>query len=105
MPVPILLKQLDNFRKVYGPADQSSRFLEADLILQNSRAIVENSATREVFTNAVSKSSKLRIMVERFIICFMFIFLIMHYIILDNILRVVGFYADHRGPRTIADPA
>ena len=89
MPVPILLKQLDNFRKVYGPADQSSRFLEADLILQNSRAIVENSATREVFINAVSKSSKLTIMVERFIICFIFAFLIMHYIILDNMLPLI----------------
>ena len=89
MPVPILLKQLDNFRKVYGPADLSSRFLEADLILQNSREIVENSAMREVFTNAVSKSSKLRIMVERFIISFIFVFLIMHYIILDNILPLI----------------
>ena len=49
-PVPILLRQLDNFRRVHGPPDKTSRYLESKILKQNTRSLKSNFK-RNIFVN------------------------------------------------------
>jgi hypothetical protein len=51
--VPILLKQLNRFRQIFGPPDRTSRYLLTHILKENQRPIVEDlNNNRTIYVNS-----------------------------------------------------